>query len=549
MNFRWFALLGMISLGINVFVAHFQAMPGYMDADYYYATAIRIAQGHGWTENFLWNYLDEPQGIPHPAFLYWMPLASLIGTFGMRLTGTISFPSARAGFLIITATIPPLTAWLAFNLARKKNTALFAGIMALFPGFYLPYLTTTETFGLYMFLGVSFLLIAGALQTCFKSLGESRFCEGETILVTLLLGVNAGLMHLARADGILWLVTGGGLLCCFLYTRLVKPQVPRSNLDPRWINRSIWLVTTYLAGYTLVMFPWFQRNYTLFGSIFPEGSLRALWLVDYDDLFIFPSSLLTPTRWLASGIGNLIDARVWSLVQNLKTMIAVQGVVILLPLIFWGIWNRKGSIQTRLGVISWLGIWVLMTIVFPLQGGRGGYFHSAAAMQPLLWALASDGFDKFIHWGTIRRGWNYRRAWITFSTMIVGTIIAITCFVGWQRMLRPGSIWTNTSSPHVIYEEMDQKLLSVGSSTNDIVMVNNPPGFSVITGRPAVVIPDGDLDTVFSAARLYSVKYLILDQNYPKGLEEVYNLSNQFPGLRYLGTSHGARLFRIDEHK
>jgi hypothetical protein len=43
-----------------------QPVPGYMDAEYYYAGAIRLHEGYGFTQPFLWNYLDEPAGLPHP---------------------------------------------------------------------------------------------------------------------------------------------------------------------------------------------------------------------------------------------------------------------------------------------------------------------------------------------------------------------------------------------------------------------------------------------------------------------------------------------------
>ena len=53
-----------------------------MDAEYYYAGGIRLAEGDGFTENFLWNYLDNPVGLPHPAFTYWMPFPFSAGGDG-----------------------------------------------------------------------------------------------------------------------------------------------------------------------------------------------------------------------------------------------------------------------------------------------------------------------------------------------------------------------------------------------------------------------------------------------------------------------------------
>ena len=74
MNWRVYLTLftfGLISLCIP---AIFQQYPGYMDADYYYSVGLQIINGFGLNELVLWNYLDDPAGLPHPSNAYWMPL-------------------------------------------------------------------------------------------------------------------------------------------------------------------------------------------------------------------------------------------------------------------------------------------------------------------------------------------------------------------------------------------------------------------------------------------------------------------------------------------
>lgn len=549
MKNSWLGILALISLGINLIIAQFQTMPGYMDADYYYANAQRIFQGNGWTEKFLWNYLDMPEGIPHPAFLYWMPLASMIGAIGLRLTGMETYSSARIGFLAIAAFVPPLTAWLALQITQKKNAALIAGMMALFPGFYLPYLAITETFGIYMVLGGSFFLLAGQFHNLLCSATDTRYYSFSLLLSALVWGLISGLMHLARVDGISWFMIGLGSL---LFVYFSRSQTDESESFRSGFQRKLeagFLVLLFVAGYALIMHQWFLRNLALYGNLFPEGSLRALWLVDYDDLFMFPPSSLTPKRWLESGIGNLFEARLWSFTQNFKTTIAVQGMILLLPLSLWGAWKKKKYLQTRLGVICWLAAWILMTVIYPYQGGRGGYFHSVAALQPLFWAWASAGFDSFINWGIERRGWIYRRSWRAFSAAIIGMIIAMTCYVVWQNIYQSDLQKPGGDSIYKLYEEIDQELRKTGESQGAIVMVNNPPGYTAITGRPAIMIPDGDLKAVLAAGDYYSAKYLVLDKNYPKGLKDIYANPGHFPGLMYLGTYDDVRIFKFKDVK
>src|SRR3990170_6977291 len=101
-------LMGLLAAG---FAAWWVRVPGYMDADYYYANARQVVEGEGLHEPFLWNYLDDPVGLPHPSFLYWMPLASLVASVSMAIAGEW-FRAAQAPFILITACLAALTAHL-----------------------------------------------------------------------------------------------------------------------------------------------------------------------------------------------------------------------------------------------------------------------------------------------------------------------------------------------------------------------------------------------------------------------------------------------------
>ena len=124
MKFTHYIFLFLFGLGTVLVVALFQESPGYMDADYYYAGGLQLAQGHGFSEPFLWNYLDMPAGIPHPSHTYWMPFPSILAMLGILLTGDPSFSSGRLGFLLVAGLIPVVTGALAFSLSGKKSHAL-----------------------------------------------------------------------------------------------------------------------------------------------------------------------------------------------------------------------------------------------------------------------------------------------------------------------------------------------------------------------------------------------------------------------------------------
>src|SRR5512139_3595080 len=109
MSRRLFFGLFLAGVLITLMAALPQAAPGYMDADYYYAGALRIAAGQGATEPYLWNYLNDPSGLPAPSFAYWMPLVSLIAALGLKLAGAFGWWGARIPFFLLAGLVPPLT--------------------------------------------------------------------------------------------------------------------------------------------------------------------------------------------------------------------------------------------------------------------------------------------------------------------------------------------------------------------------------------------------------------------------------------------------------
>jgi len=78
-------LLFTTALIVSLLEAFFIDQPGTMDACYYYSGGVNIFQGRGMNEFFYWNYLEGSVSLPHPGFLYWMPLPSIVAASGMLL--------------------------------------------------------------------------------------------------------------------------------------------------------------------------------------------------------------------------------------------------------------------------------------------------------------------------------------------------------------------------------------------------------------------------------------------------------------------------------
>ena len=518
---RWylFVILGFLGLLIPLTVAYFQPSPGYMDADYYFAGGVRLADGYGFSERILWNYLDNPEGIPHPSHSYWMPLASLIASLGMVLTGTRDFPSARLGFLLVSAVIPPMTAYLGLTITKKASYALAAGLLAIFSGYYLPYYSTTDTFSIYMLLGISFFLLLGFAMTHLDPRNRS--------LVSVGLGVIAGLAHFSRADGILWLAMA--LLSVF--------SLGESNNKRRIIN-----IIFVLFGYLVVMAPWFLRNYSLFGTALAPGGNHVLWLTSYDQTFSYPASKLTFDSWLGSGWKAIFTPRLDAMKWNLQTAWAVHGAIFLLPFIFVGLWSFRLDLRIRIGVLAWILTFISMTFIFPFAGSRGGFFHSGAALQPLWWVLVPVGLERIVVWVESKRNWRKGEA---FRVFLIGTVficILMSIFIFYVRVFSTLGWGSETER----YRRVEDFIASISTSKDDAVIVGNPPGYFVISSRDAIAIPNEPLETVIEAANRYGANYLVLEDNgTPLPLKPVYESPISYPKIQYLGEVDGAKIFAI----
>jgi hypothetical protein len=539
---RWidYLVLAFLGLAILLAVTTFQAGPGYMDAEYYYLGGVRLAGGHGFSEMIVWNYLDDPTGLPHPSHGYWMPLASLLAFLGIKAFGTMEFTTGRAGFILVAACLPPLTAALAYRLAPRRRVAWLAGLLAVFPVFYLPFLPTSDTFGLYMLLGICWLWLAAGYP-------PGRL-EGRAYLAlsSFLLGAVSGLMHLARADGILWLALALGSLWLW-HSDAAIPLAGITPGDRSAARRKIIVARLGLCllGYLMIISPWLARNLAVFGSPLAPGGVKALWFVDYDDLYIYPSNLLTPARWWASGLAEIIRVRLWAFGQNLQTFLAVQGDIILIPLMLWGLWRFRRQRIVRLGALAWGLTLAVMTIPFPFAGAWGGFFHSASAVQPLFWSLVPFGLEGFITWASKRRKWHDAQAWRVFSAAVILLVVALSVFIVCQRVV--GADWRQPiwSESQRIYILLGDELAALGADSQEIVLVNNPPGFHLATGWAAIAIPDGDLTSLLSAARQFGAGYLILEANHPAGLDSLYQQPASQPGLHYISSVEGAHFFEI----
>jgi len=522
MSLRTYLVLFFSGLILPVILAQFQPIPGYLDSDYYYAGGIQLAAGKGFTEPYLWNYLDDPQSLPHPSHNYWMPLASIVAALGMWLTGQATYAAARVPFIIIAACIPPLTAALAWKFTRRRDLAVTSALLAIFSVYNTPFVGVTDNFGLFMLFGGAYFLVTTHL------ISNPLFFRNWFFL-----GLLAGLMTLSRSDGLLWLGLTGLLV-------LWKAKSTTSTFPQRafFVLRFSLLV---LLGFLLIMSPWYARNLNLYGSLMAPGGSRALWLDNYDQTFTYPASQLTFQSWLSLGWKEILSDRLWALGQNLQSGFAAHGGIILFPFILAGIVKYWNDVRVRLGAAAWLILFAVMTLLFPFAGARGAFFHAGASLQPLWWTLAPLGLESAVA-SARKRGWFDDHAQVVFRSVLVLVTIILTAYVAWLRIFSLG--WGESEG----YADVEKFLQRQGIRQNDVVIIRNPVGYYTTTGRPAIVIPYADEQALLALSGQFDARYLVIEPEaalMPIG--DLFDNPHSREHFDYLGELDGTQVYEIVE--
>ncbi len=490
--------------------------PGMMDACYYYSGGLNIIRGQGWNENFLWNYLDESASIPHPGNQYWMPFSSLVAAVGMLLFRE-GFRQAQIPLFFLATGFPFLVFMLGKHLSGSFRIAILAGFFSIASGFYAIYWLNTETFLIYAWIGGLIIFLSTRMGSTYRWLN------------VLLIGGLCGLAHLTRADGILFLALSGFLL-------LIDPSLA--------VFARVRRIILLGSGYLLTSGIWYLRNVLVWGSLFPPGTGKAIWLTEYNDLFRFPSADITLDRFISSGLSSILAAR-WSAFQtNFMTTIFVVGLVFLFPLVCWGVYILRRKPEIRTAILYFLTVFFLMTIVYPFQGSRGGFLHSTAALLSIAAVAASAGLEdavaRLIHW----RKWSPSSAHAVLGVGIAGLALVSSGVIFFNRVIGTTTEMTYWAGLNAQYT-MGISRLEIPPASSTRFMVNNPPCFNVQTGFQTVPVPAGDPAMLLEVVDRYNIQYVILDANVPDGLRSLYLgeisnprlkkvLSMEYEGMEYV---------------
>lgn len=481
MSRREWLIVMLVALIGSAMLVRIVVRPTYTDSFYHYNAAERLATGHGLTDTYLWTYIGQPEPtdtpvLITPSHLYWMPLTSILSGVSMALLG-VDYRNAQIPLILCFAGAIVIAYHLGRRLGGTRRHAILAAWLTLFSAFFVRFWGEIDTFAPYALFG----------SMCLVALGYGL--EYRSARWFAIAGIMAGLGHLTRSDGLLLALVGGAMI--------LNPwwRVPQTALPVPPQARITALIALSLGYFAIAGF-WFARMIAVTGSPLPIGGLQAIWFTSYNDLFRYPPDS-TAAEFFANGIGLLIETRWMALREGLQTLIAVEGMIVIAPLMLIGLWRKRGLFLLPM-ILFAIGIHLAMIVVFAFPGWRGGLFHAVSALIPFWMALGVVGLDAAVDWiAARRRHWRPRTAKRVFSIGIAVSALALSLSV-----LRP-------MNPVALPFPYDYLLEVLPPDAR--VMINDPAQLYYFTRMGGAVYPNESPEVIAAIAARYGLTHLVLE--------------------------------------
>ncbi len=510
---RPYLFLALVVLLLRLATALPLERAGYMDASYTQHVGANLAQGRGFTQAVVWNYLEGQTTLPGPSNLYWLPLPSALAGMAMTLFG-VSYRAAQLPFILLSLVPPLLAFYLARRLFARDDYAWMAGLLTAFSGFYTIYWVSPDNFTPFA-VAADFALLCIAVGILKK---RARYF--------LAAGICAGAAQLARADAALLLAVG---LLALLWRRRAT--------DGKFLT---YAALALLGGFALTLAPWLARNYFVVGAPLAPGSARTLWLLNYDEFFSYDVARLTLERYLAWGWGNILASKFNALWFILLVLLFGVWQIFLAPFAFVGFWKTRARIELQVAALYLALLTLTMAFAFTFPATHGSMLHSAAALVAYGAVVVPPGLDAAVAWvGRRRKNWNVPQAQKFFRWSAVGLAIFFSAFLYAQGVwLAPGAgattpLWNQRD---IEYAAIDAALAARGVPKTTPVITVDPPSFVNDTGRRSIYLPTESVDAIFDAARQFGARYLVLQYDKPLTLRELYDGKTTLAGLEKIAT-------------
>ncbi len=366
----------------------------------YVGVARNLVEGRGLVSDAIWSYATPPLVLPKPAFELWMPMASFLAAIPMTLLGT-TFSAAQLSSVLFGAAVAPLTWWVAREAARHQGlethraamVALGSGLAAAFLGPFLVAAAMPDSTTPFLVFGVA------------AAIAMASMLRRPTIRAGLLLGVLLGLAYLSRQEALEF-----GAAYALLVVVAVRGQPGRR------LAGAARLLLSPLAGGLIIVVPWFLRDLSVFGTLFPGQTLENAYLSTNEQIFAY-AERPTAATFLAQGPSTIVGHMVGGLAHDLVNVIVLPG----LPVGIIGIlavvamrrapaFRQPTALQALL--VSGLLIYLVSSLVVPVATLWGTFLHASGPLLVGLTVAAMLGLDAAVARLGRLRGWSRPNAWL-----------------------------------------------------------------------------------------------------------------------------------------
>jgi len=125
---------------------------------------------------------------------------------------------------------------------------------------------------------------------------------------------------------------------------------------------------------------------------------------------------------------------------------------------------------------------------------------------------------------------------LTWLTRLFPAILLVIMILFSAMLVKIRVVDSGWNEGEYLYVKADHFLEVQSAQPEAIVMVRNPPAYFIMTGRQAIVVPDGNVQALLAASRKFKASYVILEEiGNSNPLYDLYEHPEAYPEFINLG--------------
>ncbi|HLY15539.1 MAG TPA: hypothetical protein VKR24_14420, partial [Candidatus Limnocylindrales bacterium] len=248
-------------------------------------------------------------------------------------------------------------------------------------------------------------------------------------------------------------------------------------------------------------------DWLVFGNPLPgQAAANALSVTGFD-IFAW-NDPPTLSRYLAVGVGTLIQMRIDGFTHNLFNVLLLPSIPIGLIGVLRLPWIVRIRALRPLLVVALITFWVT-TLVFPVATTWGTFLHAAGAVHVLLIVACLLALDALFVRVSAFRGWTKEVAWLGATLTVAMAVLFSLTLVGYG---------TQSSGVATRYQALQAQMAGIGQPLDQAagpVISDSPIWLAYATGIHTLALPDEPPTSVVDlAAHFPGTHYLVISDDH-----------------------------------